>query len=182
MKTHTECTTARARARYIVYSFFFTQVHDVKSKTQWGKPNVKFHSLVPRGDHLNVEYMKTHTECTTARARRAHDTSCMRFLHRPTMLNRTPTRKTQSKISFSGPKRRPSQLGIYENAHRIHDGAHEENAHRAPGQLCVRKHAMGEGQGSRARGGTGPFCVGKHAMGEGQGRRARGGPGPFRVG
>eukprot|EP00959_Pyramimonas_sp_CCMP1952_P042636 891528-Pyramimonas_sp.AAC.1 len=33
-------------------------VGDVNSKTQWRKPNVKFHSQIKRGDHMNVEYTK----------------------------------------------------------------------------------------------------------------------------
>ena len=60
---------ARERERCILYAFY-THVHDVKAKTQWGKPNVNVHSLAPRSAHMKVEYMQTHTKCI-AHAKRA---------------------------------------------------------------------------------------------------------------
>ena len=81
----------RARARYIVYAFY-TQAHNIKSKTKWGTPSVKKkNSLVPTGDHLNVEYTKTHTECTTARAR----TRARTRVARSTILIRTRNGENQ---------------------------------------------------------------------------------------
>ena len=64
---------ARTRAREhdascILYAYC-THVRDAEAKTPLSKPNVKNHSVAPRGDHLNVEYMKTPTTCTTANAR-----------------------------------------------------------------------------------------------------------------